>query len=241
MNLTQYKTDDDIELYIDNQTGETYCNLRGLARMCDRNHTVISRFAGGAFSEVKQAEILTEGGLQGGALFSESQMLEVIAKYNPTLLTKFAQLGLRAFLHQMAGYTVKSTAVEPTQPVLPQTYVEALEALLMSEKEKIRLAEELLITQTALDDAEEDVDRLSEVVDELFDYSSIIRIAKYNNVSEKLFNWRLLKSYSTINKLEVKKVPCPRYTTKNLYHHQAWRYCYPDIKLPETTTIVISK
>lgn len=116
----------------------------------------------------------------------------------------------------------------------PQSYLEALKALVTSEEEKERLR----LEREAL---EEENHQLSEAVDELFDYSSIIRIAKYNGISEKNYSWRLLKQATKKMGLEVKKVPCPRFGNKNLYPHDAWRYCYPDAKLPETTTLAIRR
>jgi phage regulator Rha-like protein len=99
-----------------------------------------------------------------------------------------------------------------------------------AEEEKLRLQAE----NTELN---EEVKILAETVDELFDYSSIIRIAKFNNCSEKDFNWRKLKQASGLKDIEIKKVPCPRYGTKNLYNHSAWMLAYPEIKLPEATSL----
>ena len=138
------------------------------------------------------------------------------------------EAGATVYLHQLAGYTVTTTAVEPATP---KTYIEALKALVAAEEQKLLLEQE---------NAElvQEVEQLSEVVDELFDYSSIIRIAKFNNVSETNFNWRKLKQASQIKGLEIKKVPCPRYQTKNLYSHDAWMLAYPEVKLPEVTSLV---
>ena len=63
--------------------------------------------------------------------------------------------------------TLIETGTAAITPQLPQTYIEALKALVAAEEEKERLAH--------------DNNRLKEVVDELFSYSSIIRIAKYLN------------------------------------------------------------
>ena len=106
-------------------------------------------------------------------------------------------------------------------------------------KEQVKLLEQLELQQQIIDNQEKDLLRQSEVIDELFDYSSIIRIAKFNNVPETIFKWQTLKAASQKMNLEVKTAPCPRYVTKNLYSHDAWRFCYPSIKLPETTTLVI--
>jgi hypothetical protein len=82
-------------------------------------------------------------------------------------------------------------------------------------------------------------EQLSEAVDELFNYSSIVRVAKFNGISETRFKWHRLKTVSNQMGLEIKKVPCPRFVEKNLYSHDAWRVAYPGIALPETTTLVI--
>ena len=124
-------------------------------------------------------------------------------------------------------------------PQLPSSYKEALLALIAKEEEREKLEKEAVLLKLQNDDLEGENIRLSEVVDELFGYSSILRIAKFNGVSEKLFSWRLLKIASQKMNLEVKQVPCPRFVTKNLYSHDAWRYCYPNMRLPETTTLVI--
>jgi hypothetical protein len=121
----------------------------------------------------------------------------------------------------------------------PQTYIEALKALVAVEEEKERLKKEAELMELEKKELESENERQSEIIDELFDYSSIIRVAKFNKVSEKLFSWRRLKSVSVKMGLEIKKAPCPRYGEKNLYHHDVWRYAYENYKLPETTTLVI--
>ena len=108
-------------------------------------------------------------------------------------------------------------------------------------KEQVKLLEQIELQQQIIDNQEKDLLRQSEVIDELFDYSSIIRIAKFNNVPESIFKWQTLKAASQKMNLEIKKVPCPRFGEKNLYSHDTWRFCYPSIKLPETTTLTISR
>ena len=126
-------------------------------------------------------------------------------------------------------------AIAPVTPALPQTYVEALKALVQAEEEKEALALENSMQAAQIDELEEDVDRLSELADELFNYSSIIRIAKLNNVNEKVYNWRKLKAASKVKGVEVKHAACQRYGIKNLYHRDAWEAAYPDAVLPEAS------
>jgi prophage antirepressor-like protein len=117
---------------------------------------------------------------------------------------------------------------------VPKSYAQAL-------LEAGRLALELEKAEAEKALLEEQNEQLAEAVDELFDYSSIIRIAKFNNVSESRFKWQTLKAMSKLLGCEIKKVPCPRFETKNLYDHDVWRACYPNVRLPETTTLVVTR
>ena len=131
------------------------------------------------------------------------------------------------------AFTAAKNRTVQTTPALPSDYKEALKALIT----EIEIKERLEVENALL---ESENHQLSEALDELFDYSSIIRIAKFNNVSESNFSWHRLKAVSVQMGLEIKKVPCPRFVTKNLYSHDVWRVAYPGVKLPETTTLVIA-
>ena len=126
----------------------------------------------------------------------------------------------------------KLNAIAGSNFQIPRSFSEALilAGKLQQEKELLEVENNLLETQNH---------ELSEVVDELFDYSSIIRVAKFNGVSETLFKWQRLKAVSLQMGIKIKKAPDPRFGTKNLYSHDVWRIAYPDYKLPETTTLVI--
>lgn len=107
------------------------------------------------------------------------------------------------------------------QQQTPQSYIDALKALVASEEAKLllkaqneQLEEAKMMLQIENEQLEEENEKLTEVVDELFEYSSIIRVAKFNNCSEKEFSWRKLKAASNLKGLEIKKVPCPRYGEK---------------------------
>jgi hypothetical protein len=128
--------------------------------------------------------------------------------------------------------TLLETGKTEIEPIKPKTALELA-------KEQVKLLEQLEIQQSIIEEQEKDLLRQSEVIDELFDYSSILRIAIYNNVSEKNFSYHRLKAVSKMLKLKIKSAPCPRFGKKNLYSHDVWRYAYPLYKLPETTTLVI--
>jgi hypothetical protein len=150
---------------------------------------------------------------------------------HPKVSIRFAQWCSDDFAVQVDGW-IDELMTTGSVSIVPKTYGEAL-------IEAGRLAlenEEIKIINSQLN---EENQQLSEAVDELFSYSSIVRIAKFNKCDEKLFNWRLLKNASKNSGLEIKRVPCPRFGEKLLYPHDAWRLAYPAFNLPETTTLKI--
>jgi hypothetical protein len=262
-NLSRFQTEDGIELVIDTTTGDVaYPGFKALARVCSLglnkplNHTQIQRFLskeggtdlgyleaetltlqafeGGTNLYILKTELETDGGSQITNIISRRLGAKAIKKFNPDLYDKMSDAGHVVFLHQLAGYKVSSTAVEPPKP---QTMLEWAEAFVASEKARLVAEEAKLLLQAENEVLKQEVEGLSEIVDELFDYSSIIRIAKFNNVPETRFEWWVLKKASKAENLEIKKAPCQRYGQKNLYNHTAWRRAYPGIKLPETTTL----
>ena len=212
--FVRYETNiESLELVVNEETGDIYASQKATSRMCDVESSTITRFVGGVGFELLSAEIQTAGGLQGGArLLNEKQIFECIAKYNPSLLLQCAKAGLRVYLYGLAGFEIK-----------PKTPLElAKEQVLLHEAlERLQQQKEMLESQVEI--LEDDNDRQAEIIDELFDYSSIIRIAKFNNISEKNFKWSMLKVASKKLGMEIKTAPCPRYVKKNLYHHDAWR------------------
>jgi hypothetical protein len=230
-NILKRFDNDGIELLINTETGESFASISGYARMSGKGKSTISRrLTGVASGDTKTAEIQTGQGVQSVALVNEDLIAKWLPKDNPVVATQLMKLGVRVFLHKMAGFEIKSEVIGV--PKTPQTYLDALRALVAAEEQKLLLEEKTKILET-------ENQQLAEAVDELFGYSSIIRIAKFNNVSEKAFDWRKLKAASQCMGLDIKRVPCPRFETKLLYSHDAWRFCYPEMKLPETTTLAV--
>lgn len=242
-NLALLPEDIRSEFSIDEQ-GRAFANRRAIARLCGIDESSIRNllenlsagkapsknlesFAGQSFeSAVKIPDTLVSAIVQHYAFKGREQaQLTAMA---------FSAIGIRAWLQSELGWQQQS------QHKLPKTYAEAL-----LEAGRLALENEKLVEEKALLEAEkamleEENHTLAEAVDELFDYSSIIRIAKFYKVSEKLFSWRSLKAASIRMGIEIKQVPDPRFETKNLYSHDVWRVCYPQYRLPETTTLVVS-
>jgi hypothetical protein len=135
LNLQRYENNG-LELVINTETGEAFASISAVARMTDKDTSTINKYVNGAIKgcdemHLLDAEIATGGGIQGVALLNESQMLKVISRYKPELLIKFAQAGLRMFLHNLAGYKVQSEAVAAPvrQLAAPTTAKEYFELL----------------------------------------------------------------------------------------------------------------
>lgn len=235
--LTRYENSG-IELVINIQTGEAFSSIRGYARMSGKaESTIRERCNGARKNEIKEAQIDTVGGLQGARLIPAELVFEWLMKDNTELAKAMGKAGATVYLHQLAGYKVSSNVVE-VKPQLPQTYLEALKALVESEETKEKLAFQNSILEAQITDLEQDNERQAEIIDELFNYSSIVRIAKLNKVSEKNFNWRRLKSTCEVLKLEILQAPDSKFGVRNLYPHEAWGIAYPDVKLPKNTQLV---
>lgn len=101
------------------------------------------------------------------------------------------------------------------QSQVPQTFAQAL-----------RLAAE---QQEQIEAQKGEIQGLEEALDKSEQWISIIRASEECNVKETKFNWRKLKKYSIENGIEIKTAPCPRFTTKKLYHISVFNNCYPKI------------
>jgi len=174
------------------------------------------------------SNVYTLGGNQSMAVIWEPGIYQLLAKSRKPQAKPFQKWLFEDVLPSIR----KTGQYAIAQPQLPQTYLEALKALVASE-------ERLMLAQAEVEVLEEANQALSEAVDELYNYSSIIRIAKFNGISEERFKWHRLKTVSAQLGLEIKRVPCARFGTKNLYSHDAWLVAYPYVNLPETTTLVV--
>ena len=154
---------------------------------------------------------------------------------------------------------IETTGQYNTKPVVPQTYLEALKALVASEEEKeqLKLTNETLTTELTevskqRDKAIQTKQQISDsktakalgrvgglvtannrLKDELYlnrNYRTIGAIAQLNGISENSLNWRLLKSYCNEHDLEVMKIQGVRFQI-NVYPIEAFRAIYPELRV----------
>ena len=116
MNIVKYERfdRDGIELIIDTATGESFASVKGYARMSGLSHQAISKRLMGNSEAVKTAEIVTKQGLRMVNLITESTIAQWLPKDNPTLASQLMLLGVRVFMHKLAGFEV-SSAITGTQ------------------------------------------------------------------------------------------------------------------------------
>lgn len=120
MQLVKYHQDG-IEIYIDTNTGESFASAKGYSRMSEVGYDTIKKrlqrlpLYGGH----RGAELPTDKGIRWGTLVTEDLMSEWIIKDNPEIAAKLIRLGVRAFLHTLAGYKVTTTAVAEAPPLPP--------------------------------------------------------------------------------------------------------------------------
>jgi hypothetical protein len=115
MNNLQLYQNDGLEIVINTRTGESFCSIRAFARMVDKVQGTVQHWIKVTNQEIKSQAIQTSRGVHFSHLLSEAQMIEGFKKWKPEVLDKFSQVGIRTYLHQLAGYQVTSSAVLKTE------------------------------------------------------------------------------------------------------------------------------
>lgn len=151
------------------------------------------------------------GGQQKTTIISEPGLYKVILRSHKSEAKKF----MNWITHEVLPEIRKTGSYLRT----PRTYIQALEALLESEKEKERLQQEKNELQIELDESKE--------------YFTVKRVAKINRISWKSLNWRKLKNVSRAMEREIRKVFDANFETVNAYHIDVWMYEYPQLKYSE--------
>ena len=209
-NLQRYDNNG-LELIIDTTTGESFASISGYARMSNLDKSAISRrLQGRELSESKTAKIYTNGGLQTVSLISENLIAEWLPRDNPKLATQMIKLGVRMFLHNLAGYSVTTTAIQT-----PTTYLEALKALVASEESKLLLeAENKQLTEKIVEDAPKV--EFAEQVYTSDDCISIGDFAKVLNIPG-LGRTRLFKKLRDLGILRVNNTPFQKFIERGYF------------------------
>jgi predicted P-loop ATPase len=158
----------------------------------------------------KNTVSLTDGnrGNPNITIISEARLYRVILRSDKPEADKL----MRFITHEVLPQIRKTGSYIKT----PRTYIQALEALIETEREKERLALENSDLQIELDESKK--------------YYTIKRVAKINGVSWRLFNWKRLKDTSHAMECEIKKVFDANFEEVNAYYIDVWKHEYPELR-----------
>lgn len=152
-----------------------------------------------------------------GGLSGESNIINESGLYSVILLSRKPEA--RKFKKWVTSEVLPSIRKTGAYIQTPQTYIQALEALIESEREKERLSYEKEKLQIELDESKK--------------YYTIKRVAKINRINWKNINWKRLKNVSYAIELEIKKVFDANFESVNAYHIDVWRHEYPKLRYSE--------
>jgi prophage antirepressor-like protein len=150
----------------------------------------------------------TPSGVQEMAVLTEQGLYFFLARSD-----KPAALPFQMFI---AGEVLPQIRKTGSYVKTPQTYIQALEALIESEHEKERLSLEKSNLQVKLDESME--------------YYTIKRVASINDISWKSLSWQVLKNTSQAMEYEIKKAFDANYEKVNAYHIAVWKREYPELR-----------
>jgi len=195
-----------------------------IAEMMEVSHRdVLNKLCGTRNKVGKQKQIgiipvLTEANFRLSDYFTESTYKDASGKENRCY--NVTRLGCDFLANKSTGekgiiFTARYVKrfhemEEAVKPKRPQTYIEALEELLESEKQKEQLRLEL---------------------DRSKDWYSIKRVAALNGVDWQTFDWRKLKGAGLEMGYEVKKIFDANYGEVNTYHREVWEAVYPEYEI----------
>lgn len=156
---------DGIELIINTETGESLATIRGYSRMSGKTHTTILRRLKVVTPDVlNHAQIQTAGGLQGDVLIPEDLICQWLPKDNPAMTSQVLKLGVRLFLHTIAGFQVKSDAIE-TNKQLESQIVELTTKIDKLDYKKVDYIDEILVLKDQIKGLESENFTLEEQIE----------------------------------------------------------------------------
>jgi len=137
------------------------------------------------------------------------------------LVEKLMEAGATAFICHMAGIALNAVTMQPR----PLTYIESLEQLLASEKEKETLRIENLKQAITITDKRN-------ITNEGENYFTV-SVVKTLNQGMKLSGLLLSRESDDQEIPPVKQHSMYGIVTPNAYHREVWEVVYPGIVLPE--------
>jgi hypothetical protein len=155
--LTPFNCDTLGLVYINSDTHECFITRNFLARLIGVDENSIDYqtsnlpFKGGELEGSQIAEVPTPGGMQGGELIRESEIIQMLKHYSTpsryvsakvnenclNILFKLAQTGIRVYLHHLAGYELRATVKPDTTELDKQIELAREQAAMVREQAAI--------------------------------------------------------------------------------------------------------
>lgn len=219
-NLQAY-VNDGIEIYVDNETGESFASVRGYARMAKRDPSAIRQRLnrGGEETSTKTAEIHTTKGLQVGRLIGERLICQWLPKDNPELADKLMLLGVRKFLHTLAGYEHK----QPTKMLSHAELMLGMAQEIVNLERKYKELELISKDNQRIVEAQENrISNMEMHTTGHQDYYSLKAYVNLNKINMSNRNWsqtgKRLTDFSKKLAYEIKLVPDAKFGRVQAYH-----------------------
>lgn len=210
-NLQAY-VNDGIEIYVDNATGESFASVNGYIRMSGKPEgTIRSRVARLGVGEL--TEVLTTQGLKVARLLNEDTIVDWLTEDNFTVAKKMTKLGVRKFLHTLAGYEPpqqKTKVLSPGELLALQS-----QAIIALENETKKLRELTEANEVRISNMEMHTTGHQ-------DYYSLKAYVNLNKINMSNRNWsqtgKRLTDFSKKLAYEIKLVPDAKFGRVQAYH-----------------------
>lgn len=148
--LETFTNQDGVELIINITTGEAFASISGYSRISGKaKSTICERIdklvrSGG----IETAEVDTGYGVKVVRLIPAKLVYHWLINDNPKLAVQMGEVGATAFLHQIAGFKIKSTAITPQPKSTAEMFAMAGNVMLEHE-EKIKILESIAFKHQA--------------------------------------------------------------------------------------------
>jgi hypothetical protein len=182
--LQVFKSDQGIEVIIDQQTGESFCSVSGYARMSGLSQPAITKRVKKLDNSnaTKTAEIDTGYGVKVHNLITEEQVSDWIVDDNPAMAKQLLKAGVRVFLHKLAGYKVTSEAVQPQPQTPAEMLVVFAQQLVEQERRSKELAEKQQLLESKTEALGEQTEHLQNRIEALNGASNYYTVRGYCRV-----------------------------------------------------------
>lgn len=223
-NLQAY-VNDGIEIYVDNETGESFASVRGYARMAAKDPSTIRERLnrGGGQTDVKYAEIVSGKDFGGGGqtirLVTEKQIVAWLPKDNPEMAEKLMLLGVRKLLHTLANYEYK----QPTKMLSHAELMLGMAQEIVNLERKYKELELISKDNQRIVEAQENrISNMEMHTTGHQDYYSLKAYVNLNKINMGNRNWsqtgKRLTDFSKKLAYEIKLVPDAKFGRVQAYH-----------------------